>query len=158
MSDRRVRRSATLTLDGPFEKVFPLFDPINEAKWADGWAITPVWPADGRVEVGMVFTTPAGHAQRAVWMLARLDAEAGAVAYWVWFPDERVQHVEIACRAAGPRRTEAQVSYTLTALGEAGQRAVAAFDAAGYARRMAHWEEAINHHLATGQTLRAHAD
>ncbi len=155
MSDR-VRRSATLRLEGPIEKVFPLFDPVNEAKWADGWAIEPVWPADGRVETGMVFTTPAGPGRRAVWALTRLDAEAGEVAYWVWFPDERVQHVEVACRAAGDK-TEARVSYTLTALSQAGRKAVAAFDADGYARRMAHWESAINHHLATGGTLRAHA-
>jgi hypothetical protein len=34
---KRISRSSTITLNAPLEKVFPLFGPIKEMEWAEGW-------------------------------------------------------------------------------------------------------------------------
>lgn len=55
--------------------------------------------------------------------------------------------------SAGKDRTKAQVSYTYTALSESGNKFIVGFTQSYYDDWLASWERAINHYLATGETL-----
>jgi hypothetical protein len=50
--------------------------------------------------------------------------------------------------------TDAEVTYTHTSLGPAGDEFVAAFDEAYYVEFMRDWEERLNHYLITGMMVR----
>ena len=54
---KSIRKQASITLHGPVDTVWPLFDPVNETKWAPAWQPEFVFPADGSVREGMVLRT-----------------------------------------------------------------------------------------------------
>ena len=144
--------SGAITLHAPVERVFPLFAPVEEAKWAEGWA--PVILYQGKNREGTVFTTSGTH--QAVWVLARWDEAAHAVHYESVVPGVHVSHIAIACTAAGAQETRCTVFYSLTSLGGAGDDLIAQWSQQRHRERLASWERAINHFLQTGRRLPHH--
>jgi len=151
---RTVSRVATLKLAASLERVFPLFDPVREAEWAEGWEIEILHPQDAPPERGMVFRTHHAPEGETVWIMTRFDFPSGEVEYVNVTPGLKVTRVNISCRKAG-EATEAEVRYTVTALSERGNEYVEAFDVK-YTKWLESWEKAINHYLRTGQQLPHH--
>jgi len=60
----RVSKSASITLNGPIEKVFPSLVAVEEKKWADGWDPVVLYPESGHLEEGMTFITRAQWSRR----------------------------------------------------------------------------------------------
>lgn len=117
---------ASFLVPAPIDRVFPLFDPINESKWVPGWAITPVHPLPFEVEKNAVFLTESlGHS--AIWTIVRFEPEAHAVEYLVVVPGFQQRWVTVRCAPAG-HETEVTVSYTVTALGSEGEAALGRYD------------------------------
>ncbi len=112
---------ASFEVPAPVERVFPFFDPINEAKWAEGWEITPIFPSPFKVEPNAVFLTDAGD-RTAVWTIVRFEPEAHRVEYLVVVPDLHQRWIRVSCRPRA-RATEVTVSYTVTSLSRAGEDA-----------------------------------
>lgn len=71
----RVTKTGELNLSAPVNEVFPLFDPINEKKWAADWDFTAVFPNPAVAEPGFTFTTQRHHDPETVWVLSKLDRE-----------------------------------------------------------------------------------
>lgn len=152
-----VRRSEIITLDAPPGEAFPLFGPVREAEWADGWAITVLHAETSLLEEeGAVFTTHLHGDAPTIWLITRYETAAHRIEYARITPGSRAARVLIACEAAVNGRTLARVTYEITALSEAGNRYVEGFTEAEYARMMAHWEQAINRRLRTGKVQSHH--
>jgi hypothetical protein len=151
-------RSRVIRLSADPARVFPLFEPLDEARWAEGWAPQFVHPTSGEACVGMVFTTQHPGETDTTWTIAAYDPERFHITYVRLTPDSRLGVIDVACSAAEGQASAVTITYTFTALGDAGNAYLAAFTTDHYAAYMADWERAINHYLQHGATLRHHAD
>ena len=142
------RRSATIRLDAPPERVFPLFTPLGERAWVPGWEPRFVWPADGAARTGAVFTTQAKGEPETLWTITHHDPEHLHVVYARTTPGVRAGRVEVRCAPAGDGRTDAEVTYTFTALSPRGNDLLQGLTEDGYRRFIAGWQTAINAYLA----------
>jgi hypothetical protein len=148
-----VRRAGQITLRGPVDKVFPLFGPVDEAKWAPGWE--PSIQYGGNAELGTVFTTHSSP-HPATWIISRYDGKAHSMQYTVVFPEDRVVQLDIACQSGNGDETYCGVVYAMTALSEAGRPGVEHYTQERHEERIAHWQMAINHYLQTGKRVEPH--
>jgi hypothetical protein len=138
----------TIVVGAPLAQAFMFFTPAGEELWVDGWRPTYLHPADGRTEAGMVFTTGSG-GDLTIWTLVDFDRERHRSRYVRCTPGSRTGFVEVSCRALDAQRTDATVSYTLTALSEEGERALAAFEGEAFADMIDGWAREIERHLGT---------
>ena len=123
----------------PREEAMHRFTPVGEREWVEGW--DPVFPGgelgDGAAP-GTVFVTEA-HGHRTLWLVVERGDDL--VRYARVTPDVWAGTVEVRCRPEGTS-TIAEVTYYLTALGEAGRAELAAF-AQGYTDYLREWERLL---------------
>lgn len=139
---RHLHATHCIVVDAPVDQTFMFFTPAGEELWVDGWLPTYVHPGDGRTEAGMVFTTGQGD-ELTIWTLADFDRVAHRSRYLRCTPASRTGIVEVRCAALDPTRTEVWVSYTLTALNAAGERALEDFAGERFAAMIDGWARAI---------------
>lgn len=146
-SAERLTRTAEIDLDGPIAEVFPLFNPVEEPKWAPHFQPKFIYPADRTVQHGMTFKT-AGHGDEAdlVWRINEYDPAAYHIQYLVYGTD-RYWTITIDCREVDDGRTSARVTYDFLPLEEAGVAVSGASLNAMFAHDLKNWEDAINSHL-----------
>jgi hypothetical protein len=150
-----VRRTGQITLQGPVEKVFPLFGPVDEAKWAPGWEPSIKYGANA--ELGTVFTTDSSSPSHpATWIVSRYDGKAHDMQYIVVFPEDRVVQLDIACQSGNAGETRCDVTYAITALSDSAHPAVERYTQEKHEQRIARWQMAINHYLQTGARIEPH--
>lgn len=155
---RREVYTATITLDAPPADVFPLFGPVFEAKWAAGWSPEVLYSTrPDAAERNAVFRTH--HADGdAIWTVAHFDEDAHAISYLRVRPESHVARIDVACQPHADGQTRAAVTYTFTTLGPNGDAFLAHLSNEYYVHHeLPGWERAINHYLATGETLPHHA-
>ncbi len=139
---RHLNTRHLIVVDAPVDQAFMYFTPAGEELWVDGWRPTYVHPSDGRTEAGMVFTTGQGD-EFTIWTLVDFDRVAHRSRYVRCTPASRTSVVEVRCTAAGTGRTEVHVSYTLTALNEAGAAALESFEGERFAAMIDVWAREI---------------
>jgi hypothetical protein len=149
----RVTRSYRQTLAGTADAVFPLLCPVREADWIEGWDPTLVISASGLAERDCVFTTRAGPTD-AVWYVTRHVPEAGFVEMIKVTPGVTACRITIQVRPDGAAGAHADVTYSHTSLGAAGDEFVASFTDEHYRKAMQDWETRMNHYLRHGTVLR----
>jgi hypothetical protein len=147
----RVTRSYTQRLVAPPERVLPLLCPVREAEWLERWDPRLVLTESGVAEPGCVFVTSASP-QDAVWMVTRLEPEAGVVEMVKIAPEVTACILRIVVEPA-PHGSSATVTYSHTSLGPRGDEFVEAFSEAFYLDFMRDWERRLNHYLETGGRL-----
>jgi hypothetical protein len=147
----RAVRSHTQHLVGSPEGVFPLLCPVREADWIQGWDPLLVLSSSGVAEPDCVFTTSAAPVD-AVWYVTRYEPQHGFVEMVKITPTVTACRLTIELRATTDG-CDAVVTYTHTSLGPEGDRFVASFTDAHYAKFMQDWEARINHYLRTGLML-----
>ncbi len=135
---RHLHASHHIVVDAPVDQAFMYFTPAGEALWVAGWQPTYVHPDDGRTEAGMVFTTGQDDALT-IWTLADFDRVAHHSRYLRCTPASRTGFVEVRCTALDAERTDVWVSYTLTALNAAGERALEDFEGERFAAMIDGW-------------------
>jgi len=152
-AERRTR-TATIMLNGPLERVFPLFGAIEEKKWADGWSPSVLYPTSEQIEEGMVFTTEGhGHGEsKYAWIVSRYQVENHLIGYIVSTVN-RYWVITIQCVSSSEDHTKATVSYTFTGLTDLGNEINRDAIKKMFERNLEDWEEAINHFLKTGEVL-----
>jgi len=138
------------------DRVFPLFDPIGEKQWADGWEPEIVYPLCGEVEEGMVFTTDSHDEVQVIWTVLAFDAARWHISYLRVTPGSHIARIDIHCKDHLDETTLASISYTFTALTAQGNDYVARFTEEHYQEWMSLWEKAINYCLQHGHPLRHH--
>ena len=117
------------------------FTPEGERAWAKGWEPRYLHPADGRATAGMVFTT--GHGgEETLWMMTRHEPEFGVAEYLRVTPGSRMGTVRVQCSEAA-QGTRVTVTYSLTALTQAGNATLVALGAGAYEAFIESWRESI---------------
>jgi hypothetical protein len=156
-SAQRISKTASFTTHGSIDKVFPLFGPFEEQKWAEGWSPVLVYPQQGKVQEGLVFKTK-GHIpgeKENTWLINRYQPESHLIEYLV-IAENRLLTITVQCGALADTATSATVTYTFTGLTEGGNMASGHILGRMYAENLHDWAEAINYYLKTGKTLLHH--
>jgi hypothetical protein len=145
--------SRQITLNGGLKTVFPLFGPVEEAKWAPGWAPNLVFSTDNAIEEHTVFTTKAHHPQEVdyTWVISKYAPESAQVEYTV-FAAERLWWISIHCsETIDGAHTVAEICYTFVGLTDKGNMMNKHILTAMFAHDLKDWEEQINYYLESGQ-------
>ncbi len=147
-----VTRTGRFTVNGQPYRVFPLFTPLGEKHWAAGW--NPQILTEGSdAREGVVFRT-ADHGGM-VWVLTKYDPANFTISYDAVVPEGFVRRIEVRCRATG-NGTEVNVTDIYTGLSEHGNGFVKSLDETAYKKKMAGWEQPIEHYLKTGEAPGSH--
>ena len=151
----RVSKTATITLEENMDRVFPLFGPVEEKKWAEGWNPEILYPASAQIGEGMVFTTQGhGHGEDTfAWIVSKYQPENHLIEYTVSTPN-RYWTINIQCQPLSDGQTKATISYTYTGLTALGNQINRHAIEKMYEKNLKDWEDAINHYLKTGQALK----
>ena len=138
-------------LHAPAVRVFPLLCPVRETKWADGWSPELVISSSGVAERDCVFITPDKFG-KAIWYITRHEPERWFVEMLRIVPGVTACRLEIQLSESADG-CFADVTYSHTSMGRAGDEFVATFTADYYQRFMQAWEKELNHFLKTGSRL-----
>lgn len=137
-----------ITLNGNINEIFPLFTPEGEVYWVEGWTYDTIYAEKETTHKGMIFTTksPYLNEEKMHWIVSKFDEENYDAEYTV-FSHHVVIVVYVNCRAAGDK-TEAEITYTLTGLTDAGNEAARGkTEDAAFTEYMNEWEVSINNYL-----------
>ncbi|HMA37234.1 MAG TPA: SRPBCC family protein [Chloroflexia bacterium] len=153
---QHITRKTVLQLAAPRDRVFPLFTPLGEKHWAAGWEPRIYHPQDGTPEVGAVFVTTRSGEAETTWVITELDSAQARISYVRVTPDSHVAAIGIHCAEGPAGASTVSVTYTLTALGAAGNAYLGELTDAKYQEWIGSWGTAINHYLLHGQLLAHH--
>jgi hypothetical protein len=147
---KRVSHTHTIRLNSVPERVFPLFTPDGEKKWAPGWDFELIYSSSGGPEENLIFTTAAhDHGQSgAIWIMSRYEPADYFIEYQRIEPGVKIGRIRITCQAGDQADTLATIEYVYTALSEQGNEFIDRFSDEEYVTFIDHWEKAINHYLA----------
>lgn len=137
-----VTRSHAIELDAPPAEVFPLFTPAGEKLWIREWDPHYLHPASGETRQGMVFATGAGD-DKTFWGLVDYDPLGHRARYARVTPASRFGFVEVACTAQGAG-TRVEVTYTFTALTDAGNAFLEQFSEAAFRGMIDGWKALLD--------------
>lgn len=139
---------STIILKGGIDRVFPLFGAFEEKKWADPWSPTPVFPASGKMEDGLIFKTP-GHIHgesNVTWVVLKFDLVNHQVSY-LEIGTNRLIRIDIQCTELEENATEASVTYQITGLNSEGNEIAHKMVRKLSASGLKDWATAINEYL-----------
>src|SRR5215510_13876684 len=139
------------TLHAPPAKIFPLLCPVRETEWAEGWEPEFVVSSSGVAERDCVFITP-DNAGKAIWYITRNEPEKWFVEMLKILPGVTACRLTIQLSENGDD-CFADVTYSHTSIGPAGDEFVAKFTSDYYQKFMQSWEQALNYFLKTGAGL-----
>ena len=138
---RHLERTHTIYFEVPVARAFPLFTPLGEALWIDGWHPQFLHPADGTTCENMVFRTGTGD-QETLWTCSEWNPSY-LVRYVRVTPSARFGFVEVRGHALSPHRSQFQITNRYVALNEAGQAELASLTEPAFARMIDGWQTLI---------------
>src|SRR5262245_13147805 len=138
-------------LCAPPDTVFPLLCPVRETEWAEGWLPELVISSSGLAERDCVFIT-SDKLGKAIWYVTRHEPERWSVEMLKIVPGVTACRLEIQL-SENADGCFADITYSHTSIGPAGDEFVATFTAEFYRSFMQAWEKALNHFLKTGSRL-----
>jgi hypothetical protein len=151
----RIRQCAAITLNESIERVFPLFGPMREKEWAEGWDPEIIYANDPLVEEHMIFRTKGNSAEGFyTWVITRFDPEKYRIEYMVSTPN-RIWFISIQC-VPEASKTKATICYTYTGITVLGDDLNREALKKMYAHDLKDWEEAINYYLQHHKILKNH--
>ena len=142
----RVTRTYVQRLVAPPEAVFPLLCPVRETEWVTGWEPIVVYSESGLAEPDCIFLTGDGEPESA-WVITDRDDRRFYLEIIKVTPWTTVTKINISLLENDLLGTDAAITYTVTALSEAGRKFVEDYTEAHYAEFMRYWETAINKYL-----------
>lgn len=151
---KQVTRSQEIRLDASIELVFPLFEPINEKKWAYGWDLEVIYPISEVVQEEMVFRTAGNVSDERIWTVSKFDRENHLIEYIYVEPSILLAKIQIRCNDSSGITTTAIITYNFTALSDKGNEFIDTFTDKYYKDWIASWQKAINFYLETGTILK----
>lgn len=153
---KKISRTASIMLNGAFEHVFPLFGPVREKDWAEGWDPQILFSGSENIEEHMVFQTPAhlpGEEGCYTWTVSKYQPEHGLIEYTV-FTENRLWWIAIVCHQRGDEPVcIAEVTYTFVGLSAGGDELNGLALKRMYQQDLKDWEKAINDYLETGKRM-----
>lgn len=150
---QHLTRSHTIHLPATPRDVFPLFSPLGEKHWAQGWQPEMLYPASGEAQVGTVFTTQHMNEPARIWTIIAYSQEQAQVSYLNILPASHLSRIDVSCEADGTQATIAHITYALTAFTSQGNTYLDGFTQEHYQAYISSWETAITHYLVYGHML-----
>jgi hypothetical protein len=155
----RISQTATIRLKGRFDQIFPLFGPVREKDWAEGWDPHILFSNSDNIEEHMVFQTHSHlDDEKGVytWTVSTFVPEEGKIEYTI-FAETRLWWIMILCEEESEgEHCKATITYTFVGLTKLGNDRNAMALTTMYKHDLKDWELAINHYLETGSKLRHH--
>lgn len=152
-----VSKTSTIKLNGTLAQVFPLFGPVREQEWAEGWQPRMLLPYSEDVQEHMVFQTESHDRHNpftSTWIVSRYDPIEAFIEYTV-FTDDRIWWIAIKCHQdETSATTNATITYTYLDLTEQANHLNEVVLETMFRHDLKDWEKAINHYLQTGTQLR----
>lgn len=154
---QKLMRSATITLPGKIENVFPLFGTFEERKWAHGWNPVLVYPQTEIIEEGTTFKTISHDPdeQEYIWRISKYQPDQHLIQYLVTTPN-RWWTITIQCHVISAAETKAVITYSYIGLNATGNQLNAHAIESMYQYNLKDWEEAINYYLEYGEQKALH--
>lgn len=148
----RISKTASFLVDGKLEDVFPLFGPIKEKLWAEGWEPEVIFSSGALVEEHMIFKTRVATPEKYyTWVVTQFREDEHLVEYTVSTPN-RIWFIRVKCEAEDVR-TKATVTYSYTGLNKEGNDLNRSALAKMYSSDLKDWQDAINYYLRHGSML-----
>ena len=148
----RISHTYEHTINGTVEEIMPLYCPVREVDWCEGWNPKVVYSNSGLVEKDCIFITSHGD-DNFVWVVTDYDIEKGHVEMVYLIPNVLVTKLEIRLTPISKEITKAEITYSKTSLVEIGEKVLEKFTKEEYDIMMDSWEKAMNHYLKTGEML-----
>jgi hypothetical protein len=145
---KRATHSYRQNLRASPAKIFPLLCPVRETEWAEGWLPELVVSSSGLAERDCVFITPDAPAN-AIWYITRHEPQTWFVEMLKIVPGLTACRLQIQLSPNGDE-CFADITYSHTSIGPAGDKFVANFTADYYHKFMQVWEKLLNDFLKTG--------
>lgn len=140
-------RSHAIELAVEADAAFPMFTPLGEIDWVEGWEPEFLHPADGATGDGMVFRTR-HDGEETLWACVDWRPAERRVRYVRVTPGSRFAFVAVAVEAIGARRCRVRVDYTTTALSPAGAETMAAVTPERFRAGIEGWRTALERCLS----------
>ncbi|MGD8780955.1 MAG: hypothetical protein PVH88_18560 [Ignavibacteria bacterium] len=140
----QVQRTYKIELNGTIEKVFPLFTPIEEKKWAEGWEPQVIYPLEEEIKAEMIFRSKHIDEYPTYWVIADYKPEEHFIRYINFTYDYRVVMLKIKCNKIPNGKTEAVINYTFTGLSEKGNKYVESITESHYKEYISSWQTDIH--------------
>ncbi|MEJ2223004.1 MAG: hypothetical protein P8X80_19640 [Desulfobacterales bacterium] len=150
---KRVSRNYVQTIRAQPSVVHSLICPVKEAEWLDGWEYDLIFSDSGLAEKGCVFTSRSAGEKDTIWLITKRDDAACETVFARITPDSRVAEVTVRAEDGGRQTSRVHITYTITALNEAGNRFIENFTEENFVKDMKFWEATMNHYLETGKAL-----
>jgi len=148
-----INRSHSFDLPLPAGRAFPLFTPRGEEAWVPGWCPIFLYPIDGELQAGGVFTTQsAPDEQTTIWLVSSVEVSRFTVAYVRITPGSRIGQVEVTVSPHAGKTCRVHVSYVFTSLTEAGNQYLSVFTEDYFGRYIDSWRDLIMAHLQGAAT------
>lgn len=146
----KVTRTATISLKGNINTVFPLFGAFEERKWAEGWNPTLIYPSTEIIEEGTTFKTEGYNDElEFLWRVSRYEPENYLIQYLV-STENRYWTITIKCKSVTEGQVLAEVTYTFIGLNELGNKLNEHSIQRMYKNNLLDWEKEINYFLING--------
>ncbi len=146
MAPSRVTRTYVQKIQAPPEEVFPLLCPVRETEWVKGWDPIVVYSQSGLAEPDCIFLTGNTEPESA-WIITKRDPTEFEMEIIKLTPWTTVAKLNISLQQNEAGGTDATVTYTYTALSEAGEDFVNRYTEEYYIEFMRYWEDAIGDYL-----------
>jgi hypothetical protein len=88
-----------------------------------------------------------------IWLITKRDDAACETVFARITPDSRVSEVTVRAEDGDRQTSRVHITYTITALNEAGNRFIENFTEDNFVKDMKFWQATMNHYLATGKAL-----
>jgi len=150
---KRITRNYVQRIQAAPSVVHALICPVREAEWLDGWDYRLIFSHSGLAEKGCVFTSRSPGEKDTIWLITRRDDAACETHFARITPDSRVAEVTVRIDDGGEQTCHVNISYTITALTEAGNTFIDNFTEENFVNDMKFWEATMNHYLKTGKAL-----
>ena len=117
----------------------------------EGWEPTYVHPTEPTVRERVVFRTMTGEG-KATWMQTRHEPALRAASYVYVVPDHRATTVDVTVSDLGEGRSQARVTYRMTALSAEADDFVQEFGN-GFGEYLVKWEDAVQKYVVEGVAM-----
>lgn len=149
---KRLSHTSAIQVNAPQEVVLPLLTADGECLWIPGWNPTYIYPESGQPENGMVWTTMREGLSE-IWVTVNYDPVQQKATHLKFAPQKHVTSINVRCVPLATSKTTVHITYSMTALSEAGQAAMSKFTEVYYRDMLVWWEKALNHYVEFGETL-----
>ena len=148
---KRVTRNYIQTINAEPSRVHALICPVKEAEWLDGWDYDLIFSHSGVAEPGCVFISRSQGEKDTIWLITRRDDQACETDFARITPDSRAAYVTVRIEDGDKHTSRVDITYTITALSEAGNKFVENFTEEHFVNDMKLWDATMIHVLETGR-------